>query len=58
MPDKSKPTAAALLQYDPGSTVFGDVAMAIRLTVPVIPASFFGMVLGLSGLGGAWRAAH
>lgn len=25
---------------------------------PVVPASFFGMVLGLCGLGGAWRAAH
>lgn len=31
--------------------------MAARLTVPVIPASFFGMVLGLSGLAGAWRQA-
>ena len=26
--------------------------------VPVVPASFFGMVLGLAGLGGSWRAAH
>src|SRR3954463_5784529 len=26
--------------------------------LPVVPASFFGMVLGLAGLGGAWRAAH
>lgn len=25
---------------------------------PIVPASFFGMVLGLAGLGGAWRAAH
>lgn len=25
---------------------------------PHIPASFFGMVLGLIGLGGCWRAAH
>jgi len=24
----------------------------------VIPAAFFGIVLGLAGLGGAWRAAH
>jgi tellurite resistance protein len=31
--------------------------MAARLAVPVIPASFFGMVLGLSGLAGAWRQA-
>jgi tellurite resistance protein len=26
--------------------------------IPIIPASFFGMVLGLAGLGAAWRAAH
>ncbi len=26
--------------------------------VPLIPASFFGMVLGLAGLAGDWRAAH
>lgn len=26
--------------------------------IPTVPASFFGMVLGLAGLGGAWRAAH
>jgi tellurite resistance protein len=32
--------------------------MTVRLIVPVVPASFFGMVLGLAGLGGAWRAAH
>jgi len=25
---------------------------------PLIPASFFGIVLGLVGLGGSWRAAH
>jgi tellurite resistance protein len=31
--------------------------MTIRLSVPVVPASFFGMVLGLSGLAGSWRAA-
>ena len=24
---------------------------------PPVPASFFGIVLGLGGLGGAWRAA-
>jgi tellurite resistance protein len=28
-----------------------------RLTIPIVPASFFGMVLGLVGLGDAWRAA-
>lgn len=28
------------------------------MRLPAIPASFFGMVLGLSGLGVAWRAAH
>lgn len=26
--------------------------------LPIVPASFFGMVLGLCGLGGSWRAAH
>jgi tellurite resistance protein len=26
--------------------------------IPLVPASFFGIVLGLAGLGGAWRAAH
>lgn len=26
--------------------------------LPVVPVSFFGMVLGLIGLGGSWRAAH
>lgn len=31
--------------------------MAIR-RFPLVPAAFFGMVLGLAGLGGAWRAAH
>lgn len=25
---------------------------------PLVPASFFGIVLGLAGLGGSWRAAH
>lgn len=29
-----------------------------RAKLPEIPASFFGMVLGLAGLGSAWRAAH
>ncbi|KLD62844.1 dicarboxylate transporter/tellurite-resistance protein TehA [Dyella japonica] len=26
--------------------------------LPVVPASFFGIVLGIGGLGNAWRAAH
>jgi len=26
--------------------------------IPIVPASFFGVVLGLAGLGGAWRTAH
>jgi tellurite resistance protein len=30
----------------------------MRVKVPVVPASFFGMVLGLAGLGTAWRWAH
>jgi len=28
------------------------------MPLPIVPASFFGMVLGLVGLGGCWRAAH
>lgn len=30
---------------------------ANRLPIPLVPAAFFGMVLGLGGLGGAWRVA-
>jgi tellurite resistance protein len=30
----------------------------MRVKVPVVPASFFGMVIGLAGLGAAWRWAH
>jgi tellurite resistance protein len=30
----------------------------MRINVPVVPASFFGMVIGLAGLGTAWRWAH
>ncbi|WP_211109838.1 dicarboxylate transporter/tellurite-resistance protein TehA [Azospirillum oleiclasticum] len=26
--------------------------------IPIVPASFFGMVLGLVGFGGSWRVAH
>jgi tellurite resistance protein len=29
-----------------------------RSNIPLVPASFFGMVLGLAGLGSAWRLAH
>jgi hypothetical protein len=29
----------------------------MRVKVPVVPASFFGMVIGLAGLGAAWRWA-
>ncbi len=32
--------------------------MSFRSSIPRIPASFFGMVLGLAGLGAVWRAAH
>ena len=32
--------------------------MTVRFRPPIIPASFFGIVLGLAGLGNAWRAAH
>jgi tellurite resistance protein len=34
----------------------GDIMRAVRL--PIVPASFFGIVLGVIGLGNAWRAAH
>ncbi|CAN5320402.1 dicarboxylate transporter/tellurite-resistance protein TehA [soil metagenome] len=30
----------------------------VAMKMPVVPAAFFGMVLGLIGLGGAWRVAH
>ena len=30
----------------------------LRAWVPVVPASLFGIVLGLAGLGSAWRVAH
>lgn len=32
--------------------------MPNRLKLPMVPASFFGIVLGLAGLGNAWRVAH
>lgn len=32
--------------------------MNITQRIPVVPASFFGIVLGLIGLGNAWRLAH
>ena len=32
--------------------------MRPALRIPLVPASAFGVVLGLAGLGGAWRAAH
>lgn len=32
-------------------------ARSVRLAPPPIPATFFGMVLGLGGLGNGWRAA-
>lgn len=31
---------------------------AAERRVPLIPASYFGIVLGLGGLGGSWRVAH
>lgn len=36
------------------------MTVAIRkfASIPTIPASYFGIVLGLAGLGSAWRAAH
>ncbi len=32
--------------------------MSLLSKLPIVPASFFGIVLGIGGLGGAWRAAH
>jgi tellurite resistance protein len=32
--------------------------MAIRFKPPIVAAAFFGIVLGVAGLGNAWRAAH
>ena len=32
--------------------------MTRHYRAPVFPAAFFGMVLGLAGLGTAWRLAH
>lgn len=32
--------------------------MSRRISLPVIPAAFFGMVLGLAGLSTSWRVAH
>jgi tellurite resistance protein len=32
--------------------------MTVDLKLPIVPASFFGIVLGLAGMGNAWRAAH
>ncbi|MEE3623896.1 dicarboxylate transporter/tellurite-resistance protein TehA [Nitrospirillum sp. BR 11752] len=32
--------------------------MRARSLLPPVPAAFFGIVLGLTGLGGCWRAAH
>lgn len=32
--------------------------MTTRFKPPIIPAAFFGIVLGLAGLGNAWNAAH
>ena len=29
-----------------------------RVQLPIVPASFFGIVLGVAGLGAAWRQAH
>ena len=32
--------------------------MTTRFKLPVVPAAFFGIVLGLAGLAFAWRAAQ
>lgn len=40
----------------PNNDVQGDVTRA--RSVPLIPASYFGIVLGLGGLANSWRVAH
>ncbi len=50
------PTASSPIAPTPAAGTAADPAPTPRF--PVVPASFFGMVLGLIGLGGAWRAAH
>ena len=45
------PTAAAQ------ATAAGAAKAVTMLQIPNVPAAFFGMVLGLAGLGNAWRAA-
>ncbi|MBC7808751.1 MAG: dicarboxylate transporter/tellurite-resistance protein TehA [Akkermansiaceae bacterium] len=47
-----------VLPLSPRLTVVRRPHKALVLSLPLVPASFFGMVLGLLGLGGAWRAAH
>lgn len=32
--------------------------MSLQKRIPIVPASFFSMVLGLAGLGGSWRAGQ
>jgi tellurite resistance protein len=32
--------------------------MTTSFKPPIVPAAYFGIVLGLGGLGSAWRAAH
>jgi tellurite resistance protein len=32
--------------------------MSLYVKLPIVPASFFGVVLGLAGLGSVWRRAH
>lgn len=34
------------------------MAQSVSRGLPLVPASFFGIVLGLAGLSNAWRAAH
>jgi tellurite resistance protein len=42
----------------PATPTAGEAEKPSRRTLPIVPASFFGIVLGLAGLGGSWRAAH
>jgi tellurite resistance protein len=42
----------------PAAPTAGEAEKPDRRTLPIVPASFFGIVLGLAGLGSSWRAAH
>jgi tellurite resistance protein len=40
------------------AVLIADTSRTTHFKPPIIPAAFFGIVLGLAGLGSAWRVAH